>query len=136
MMPPAEKNPKFWDCKALGVNEKSPHWALVWKLPWGEVGREDARRSAGLKTHRREHRQTQMRLMEEPPPVLPVPVEELASFTSAEDAFGAQSPEIERRLRRQSAQPSRRLPSSLLSWEAVGSKRRDYAATEIASRLF
>ena len=95
MMPPAEKHPKFWDCKALGVNEKSPHWALVWKLPWGEVGREDARRSAGSKTHRREHRQTLMRLMEEPPQVLLVPVEELASFTSAEDAFGAQSPEIE-----------------------------------------
>lgn len=66
-MPPAEKNPKFWDYKALGVDEKSPHRALIWKLPWGEVGREDSRRSAGSKTHRREHRQTQMRLMEEPP---------------------------------------------------------------------
>lgn len=50
-MPPAEKNPEFWDYKALGVNEKS-HRALIWKLPWGEVGREDSRRSAGSKTHR------------------------------------------------------------------------------------
>lgn len=49
-MPPAEKNPEFWDYKALGVNEKSPHRALIWKLPWGEVGREDSRRSAGSKT--------------------------------------------------------------------------------------
>ena len=34
------------------------------------------------------------------------------------------SPEIERKLRRQSAQPSRRPPSALLSWEAMGSHRK------------
>lgn len=51
-MPPAEKNLKFWDYKTLGVNEKSPHRALVWKLLWEEVRREDSRRSAGSKTHR------------------------------------------------------------------------------------
>ncbi|KAJ8789485.1 hypothetical protein J1605_022012 [Eschrichtius robustus] len=62
----------------------------------------------------------------------------LASFTSAEHDFGAQIPEVERGLRRQSAQPSRRSPSRLLSWEAMGShkERRDDAPTETASWWF
>ena len=51
-------------------------------------------------------------------------MEELASFPSAEDAFGAQIPKIERKLRRESAQPSRRPPSTLLSWEVMGSHRK------------
>lgn len=78
-MPPAEKNLKFWDYKTLGVNEKSPHRALVWKLLWEEVVESDSRRSAGQDSQVRTQTnsdETDGGNSTSPP----VPMEELASF--------------------------------------------------------